>query len=104
MAQIVIFPDQASFEAGIEALQSAKISFEAIEPPDFCKGLTATSILVAGMSSDILGILESRGVFVSGIVPHVIFRKRCSRGRPSRLQVEGNSRRISNHVNQTESY
>jgi len=75
MAQIVIFPDQASFEAGIEALQSVKISFEAIEPPDFCLGLTATSILVAGMSTDILGILKSKGVFVSGIVPHVIFRR-----------------------------
>jgi ArsR family metal-binding transcriptional regulator len=75
MAQIVIFPHQSAFQTGMEAIQSAGISAEALEPPDFCLGLAANSILVAGMSRDILSIFENKGISVSGIVPHGAFKR-----------------------------
>ncbi|MBI5251570.1 MAG: hypothetical protein HY912_18930 [Desulfomonile tiedjei] len=75
MAQIIIFPDQAAFQSGLEVLLAAKVSAEPLDPPDFCLGLSATSILVTGMSTDIFRTLESHGVSVSGIVPHGVFRR-----------------------------
>lgn len=75
MAQIVIFQDQEAFEAGFEALRTAQVSAEAVEPPEFCLGLAATSVLVTGISTDVALTLKKSGVKPSGIVPHVVFRR-----------------------------
>lgn len=75
MAQIVILPDQAAFKPALEALESARMSAEALEPPDFCVGLAATCILVTGTSTNMAQTLESRGVCVSGIIPLGRFRR-----------------------------
>lgn len=75
MAQIVILPDQAAFEPALEALESARMSAEALEPPEFCVGLAATCILVTGTSANVGQALENSGICVSGIIPLGRFRR-----------------------------
>lgn len=82
MAYLVVFPDNDSFERGKERLASSKIFVKTLEPPLFCNGLVAPTILVTGMTTFPWDELASRGISVSGILPYSPFKKQIPQADP----------------------
>jgi ArsR family metal-binding transcriptional regulator len=82
MAYLVVFPDNDSFERGKERLASIKIFVKTLEPPLFCNGLVAPTILVTGMTTFPWDELASKGISVSGILPYSPFKKQIPQADP----------------------
>ncbi len=75
MANIVVFPDQRSFEAGFEALGTCAIPRETLATPAFCRGLIASAVVTIGNINSVTGVLSERGIAVSGALPFYPFKK-----------------------------
>lgn len=82
MAQVIIFPDQGSFEKGLHVLLEDGIPAEPLGPPRFCEGLVASSIVVTGAERQFAEELKSRGVSVSGENPFSQFNREVPEAAP----------------------
>lgn len=82
MAQVIIFPDQHSFEKGLHLLLGDGIPAEPLNPPRFCEGLVAPSVVVTGAQSSLAADLERRGVCVSGANPFCQFKREIPEAAP----------------------
>ncbi len=70
MAQVIIFPDQVSFEKGRRFIDSMKATVSVVQPPTFCLGLVAPTIVVSGGPKSLAEELREGDVAVSGIIPY----------------------------------
>jgi ArsR family metal-binding transcriptional regulator len=70
MAHIIIFPDQLSFENSLKTVESMGTSAAVIQPPEFCHGLVAPTIVLTGGPKALADELRRGGVAFSGVIPY----------------------------------
>ena len=73
MAHVIIFPDQASFENSLKTIESVGTTADVVQPPEFCLGLVAPTIVVTGRPNSLADELELAGVTISGVIPYQPF-------------------------------
>jgi ArsR family metal-binding transcriptional regulator len=82
MANIIVFPDQASFEAGHGVFGDSAIKCDVLETPLFCRDLMAPALVTIGNIKTVAGTLSQRGISVSGILPFYPFKKAVPEAAP----------------------
>jgi ArsR family metal-binding transcriptional regulator len=70
MAHVIIFPDQAAFENSLKFIELPGTTAAVVQPPEFCLGLVAPTIVVTGRSESLARELEQAGVAISGVIPY----------------------------------
>jgi ArsR family metal-binding transcriptional regulator len=75
MADVIIFPDQASFENSLTFIESMGTTETVVQPPEFCLGLVAPTIVVTGGSKALARELELAGVTITGVIPYHPFSR-----------------------------
>lgn len=85
MAHVIIFPDQASFENSLKFIQSVGATAAVVQPPEFCLGLVAPTIVLTGGPKSPADELKRGGVTISGVIPyHPFSREMPKASRPSK--------------------
>ena len=82
MAQVIIFPDQASFENGRKLIDSMGITASVVQPPAFCLGLVAPTIVYSGGPSSLAEELKEEDVAISGVIPYCPATKEVPKATP----------------------
>jgi ArsR family metal-binding transcriptional regulator len=83
MAHVIIFPDQASFENSLKFIESVGTTATVVQPPEFCLGLVAPTIVVTGGPKALAHELELGGMPISGVIPyHPVSREIPKASRP----------------------
>jgi ArsR family metal-binding transcriptional regulator len=82
MANIIIFPDQASFEAGHEVFADSSIKCDVLETPSFCRDLMAPALVTIGNIKMVSASLSHSEISVSGILPFYPFKKAVPNAAP----------------------
>ncbi len=75
MAHVIIFPDQASFENSLKLIESRGTIEAVVQPPEFCLGLVAPTIVVTGGPESLSEELKRAGIAFSGVIPYHPFRR-----------------------------
>jgi ArsR family metal-binding transcriptional regulator len=89
MAQVIIFPDPPSFENSLTFVESLGTSAAVVQPPEFCLGLVAPTIVLTGGPKTLAEELESGGVAFSGVIPYYPYSKEIRKGsRPAEKWTE----------------
>jgi ArsR family metal-binding transcriptional regulator len=93
MAYVIIFPDQAAFENSLKFIELPGTTAAVVQPPEFCLGLVAPTIVVTGGPKSLVEELELSGVTISGVIPYHPFSREIPKAsRPAKkwTQVLGN--------------
>ncbi|MGB6064873.1 MAG: (Fe-S)-binding protein [Desulfomonilaceae bacterium] len=70
MAKVIIFPDQASFENSRKYIDSMGVTALVVQPPRFCLGLVAPTVIDSGGPKSLADELRQADVAVSGVIPY----------------------------------
>jgi len=93
MAHVIIFPDQAAFENSLKFIELPGTTAAVVQPPEFCLGLVAPTIVVTGGPKSLVDELEVSGVTISGVIPYHLFSREIPKAsQPAKkwTQVLGN--------------
>jgi ArsR family metal-binding transcriptional regulator len=86
MAQVIIFPDQASFESSLKFVESVGTNAAVVQPPEFCVGLVAPTIVLTGGPKSLADELRRGGVTFSGVLPYYPYSREIPKGAPPASQ------------------
>jgi ArsR family metal-binding transcriptional regulator len=75
MAHVLVFPNQRSFDLASEVAGAANCGLAVLEPAEFCRGLTPSSIVVSGGAKGFTDELRARRIPVSGMIVYQAFGK-----------------------------
>jgi len=93
MAHVIIFSDQAAFENSLKFIELPGTTAAVVQPPEFCLGLVAPTIVVTGGPKSLVEEIELSGVTISGVIPYHPFSREIPKAsRPAKkwTQVLGN--------------
>ncbi len=82
MAQLIIFPDQISFENSLKYIEPLGTSAAVVQSPEFCRGLVAPTIVVTGGPTSLVNELERAGIRISGVIPYDPFSRGIPKASP----------------------
>ena len=75
MAQLIVFPDEQSYEIGLDTLTLSGADGEELLVPQFCRGLVPSSIVLTEGLPNFVDGLRDRGTSVSGTVRYSPFNR-----------------------------
>jgi ArsR family metal-binding transcriptional regulator len=82
MAKVVVFPDQVSFELGLEVCPASELPVQPLEMPTFCAGLAPPCLVALGNPAQVVERLYSHSVPIAGLVPYYPVRREIPQADP----------------------
>jgi ArsR family metal-binding transcriptional regulator len=70
MAQLIVFPDEQSYEIGLDTLTLSGADGEELSVPKFCQGLVPSSIVLTEGVPNFVDGLRNRGAPISGTITY----------------------------------
>ncbi len=80
MAQLIVFPDEQSYQLGLDTLVISSASGEELCVPPFCRGLVPPPIVMTEGLAHFVENLRVRGTTVSGTVEYLPFKREIPDG------------------------